>query len=141
MTLPTKLPGGLPGQLTHTGGSNPTTPGMHNFLGGPRRKPPTIEGILLEDGHGHLPVELQIVNHLYDLARTGNPEALRSLYGRLLTHHLDHGVIKDGLTERLTSTISDKGDRIWPDDVISQFFAQFEKRDELAKWQPGGLVN
>jgi hypothetical protein len=137
--LPSRLPGGLPG--THSGGANPTVSGRSNHLGGPPRPPLTIEGVSIEDGHGALPVEQQLANHLYDLALTGNPEALRSLYGRLLGLLLDHGAIKEKLTARMALTFSDNGGRLWSDDAIAKFFAQFEARDELAGWQPGGVAN
>jgi hypothetical protein len=141
MTLPTKLPEGLPGILTHTGGPNPTTPGPHNHLGGPPRPPLTIEGLTIEDGHGALPVEHQLADHLYRISLTADPEALRSLYGRLLALRLDHGAINDRLVTRWTLTLADNGQRLFSDDAIAKFFAQFETRDQLAKWQPGGTPN
>jgi hypothetical protein len=70
--LPTKLPEGLPvseGQLARPHGPNPTRAGMENHLGGRPRPPSKIEELLIEDGHGHLPVEQQIAEHLVGIWR------------------------------------------------------------------------
>jgi hypothetical protein len=128
--LPTKLPDGLPvfeERLERSHGPNPTTPGAHNHLGGGQRLPSTIEGLAIEGGHGHLPVEQQLGEHLYKIARAGDPEALRSLYARLLALPLDHQAIKEKLRARLSLAFYDNGhglQRLWPDDVISKFLAQ-----------------
>jgi hypothetical protein len=159
MPLPTKLPDGLPGAAptggtdnpasdiynTPGGGATPTTPGRHNHFGGPPRPPLTIEGVMIEDGHGALKAEYQLVEHLYRISRTGDPESLRALYRRLLDHPLDHSAIKNRLIARWKKALYENEQkelqRIWPDDMIAKFFAQFEARAELTKWQPGETAN
>jgi hypothetical protein len=93
----------------------------------------TIEGVMIEDGHGALPVEFQLGEHLYKIALAGDPEALRSLYGRLLAYPIDHQAMKNKLIERMKLAFYDNGQepqRLWPDDVVAKFFAQFEPRQK-----------
>jgi hypothetical protein len=49
---------------------NPTTPGAHNHVGGPKRLLPlSVEGLMIEDGHGHLELEQQLAEHVLRIWR------------------------------------------------------------------------
>lgn len=81
--------------------TNPTTPGMHNHLHPPEALPdpsnprkaidrvfgvdaPIIEGIPIEVGHGSLPVEVQLAEHVARIKAAEGEVAARSLIRKLL---------------------------------------------------------
>lgn len=81
--------------------ANPTTPGMHNHVGGrpPARDPANprgeinsvfgvhakvIEGCVIEDGHGAQSVEQQLAAYLARVQREQGDAAARAKFERLL---------------------------------------------------------
>ncbi len=80
--------------------TNPTTPGIHNHLTPPARahdpanprkavdrvfgdQAPIIEGLPIEVGHGALPTEAQLAEHVVRIRGTEGDDAARGLIKRL----------------------------------------------------------
>jgi hypothetical protein len=58
---------------------------MHNHLGGPRRLPLTIEGLPIEDGHGCMPVEWQLAQHIARIRLKDGDDCAVALFKKLRT--------------------------------------------------------
>jgi hypothetical protein len=91
--------------------ANPTKAGMQNHLGGPRRKPPTIEGLRLEDGHGHLPIEQQLAEHVLRIKYEDSDDAAWKMRDRLLVANgVNRSKFEDELVARGLLTRGQKKD-------------------------------